>query len=454
MAPGAYAQEALRDSVDVTEIMQVEEWSLRKCTEYAISHNREIIHQILQSKMQEADLALARKARIPSLTGGVQEIFHFGNTLVAFSVDANAIMSLTQLGAQFELPLFTGMQIPNHRKAMEWGLQASEQNIEVARVNVRIKVAAAYLQLLMCKSEVQLAKEQVSMGEKLLSRAKKLVEDGKKPKNEVSQAEADLSGSRFLLTQAEGNEVMARVALANLLNLEDHNAFDISAPDDPDYLPAQWKVDEIPFESILQYHPSVRAAEYNVKSSEYRVKEAKSYYYPNLSMLANYTTYFYAPFMLSGPAVNAGTNLPSGFDASQFKTQLQNNGWGQVGFRLTIPILSAFNVKEQVKKARFAQQDALTYLDETKLELGKQIREAYYSTVTAKERHVSAVAAESAYKTSMDYRQELYDVGRATLYDLSQDRLKWLKAQEEVLSAKYEYLLRSAILDIYIDFAE
>ena len=113
-----------------------------------------------------------------------------------------------------------------------------------------------------------------------------------------------------------------------------------------------------------------------------------------------------------------------------------------------MPILN-LGTSRQINRARLALNDAQVTLDESRKELSKQLREAYYQTLTAKERHSSAVKAESAALESYDYQKKMYEVGRSTTYDLDQSRLRWFAASEEVVRSKYEYMLRNKILEFY-----
>jgi len=142
-----------------------------------------------------------------------------------------------------------------------------------------------------------------------------------------------------------------------------------------------------------------------------------------------------------------------GYKDFHIGSQLGNNGWGALGFKLAIPILNLPTTR-QVSRAKIAFDDARVTLDESRKEISKQFREAYYQTVTARERYTSAVKAESAAMESYDYQKKAYDVGRSTTYDLDQSRLKWFAASEEAVRSKYEYLLRNKILEYYSSFMQ
>ncbi|MBQ2599797.1 MAG: TolC family protein, partial [Bacteroidales bacterium] len=168
------------------------------------------------------------------------------------------------------------------------------------------------------------------------------------------------------------------------------------------------------------------------------VKAAQGAYYPQLSLFANYNNYFV---------------LPIGYPDIHIGSHPDKTGWGALGVKLSVPILN-LTTNRKVSKAKVALEDARVTLDESRKEISRQFREAYYRTLTARDRYTSAVKAESAAQEAYDYQKKMYDVGRSTTLELNQSRMKWFSAGEEVVRAKYEYLLRNRILGYYSNYAE
>lgn len=406
-------------------------WSIDDCVEYALEHNPEILHRQLQYDTQKEILSETTVSRVPKIDIGVQETMHSGNALIMYSVDENLTMSLTQVAANLEMPLYTGGAITNSKEAERYTLKAAGENIIVSQINTRIRVAAAYLQLLNNKSQEQIAKEQVELCREQLEIVSRLVAEGKRTNADIAEARSALSSAEHMLTAANGNTIISKVNLVNMIGLDDETGFEIR--DIEDSVEGTEVTPLLPMLNDIDNHPSVMAARYNMTSAEYREKAARAALYPQLSFFANYNNYFY---------------LPIGYKDFHIGSQLGTNGWGSLGLKLAVPILN-LGTSRQINRARLALNDAQVTLDESRKELSKQLREAYYQTLTAKERHSSAVKAESAALESYDYQKKMYEVGRSTTYDLDQSRLRWFAASEEVVRSKYEYMLRNKILEFY-----
>ncbi len=410
-------------------------WDLEGCIEYAIVHNPDILHRKIQYDVQKEVLGQSKIARVPVVTIGAQETLHSGNALIMYSVDENLTMSLTQVAAMLEMPLITGRSIPPTRTAEENALKAAAENIIVSKINVRIRVAAAYLQLLTNISQEQIARQQVTLCEEHLKSVTRLVEEGKRTNADLAEAHSALSSAEYMFTSAAGNTTIARIHLINLIGLDDGTGFVIKELDED--------VEDIEMNSLLSLlggldtHPSVLAAKYNVTGAEYRAKAARGALYPRLSLFANYNSYFYAPI---------------GIKEFHIGSQLGANDWAAVGFKLAIPILD-LNVRKQISRADLAFRDAQVSFDESRREITRQLREAYYQTLTARDRYISAEKAESSARESYNFQKKMYEVGRCTTYDLDQSRLRWYAASEETVKSKYEYLLRNKIMEYYINYS-
>ena len=411
-------------------------WSLDDCVSYAIVHNPEILHRQLQYDNQKEVLDEASSSRMPVVNLGIQETLHSGNTLLMYSVDENLTMSLTQLAATLEMPLLSGGSIPNTKNAELYTLKASAENITVSKINVRIRVAAAYLQLLNNASEESIAQEQVELCKEELRNVEKLVSEGLRTNADLAEVRSALSSAEHMYTAAKGNTIMAKVDLVNLIGLEDETGFEIEKL--PENVEDTETVPLFPLLEDIDSHPSVLSAQYNLTSAEYRVKAAKGALYPQLSLFANYNNFIC---------------LPIGYKDFQIGSQPGKNGWGALGLKLAIPILN-LPANRRVSRARLALNDAQVTLDESRKEIVRQYREAYYKTLTAKDRYASAVRAESAARESYGYQRKMFDVGRSTTYDLDQSRLKWFSASEEVVRSKHAYLLSNKILEYYTHYSE
>lgn len=431
-ASGAKAQNT--DLAPVMREAHVGTMTLQQCIEYAVSHNLNIQQQELNEENKKIQLETTRYSRLPDLSASLSEGFGFGRSTGRDGSTVDNTSASTSFNISTSMPLFDGFRISNQIKSDKFSLQAASAQLEKARQDISIQVASYYLNALYYKGMVAIQRQQVELDKKTLQKAKDLFEAGKKPESEVVSAQAQVDVALHQLTEAEGNETMARLDLMQALNLtEDVQSFSIADIDttqlSKDITPAAQV-----FEQAVMLHPSIMGAKYNLESSKYALKVAKSANLPSLSLRASYSNSYYHQF---------------DFDNMSFGKQLDLNGSEYVGLSLNIPIFNRFATRNSIRQARLQIQNQELQLNDSQLQLQKQIEQAYWNAIKARANYTSAESATRSMQLSYDYESERYAAGKSTAIDLQNTQTKLEKALSDQLQAKYEYLMRVKILEFY-----
>jgi outer membrane protein TolC len=196
------------------------------------------------------------------------------------------------MGLMGMVPLYTGSRLSSQIKADKYSHLAAMEDVRAAERDLRIQVAATYLQLLYNKSELSIVRQQQDVSQLLLKQAQSLYKRGKRPVSDVVEAEALVSRDEAMLAAAEGNVTLAMFDLRQLLNLPDSVRFDVCEPSDTiDTLSPLLEL------SSLASHPEVLSDKYNIQQAEQQVKVARSCYYPSLMLVGEFGTFwgsFYA----------------------------------------------------------------------------------------------------------------------------------------------------------------
>lgn len=408
--------------------------SLQECIEYALSHNNNIQQQQLNEENRKIQLETTRYSRLPDLSASLSEGFGFGRSTGRDGSTVDNTSASTSFSISTSMPIFDGFRISNQVKSDRFSLQAATAQLEQARQDVSIQVAGYYLNALYYKGVVAIQHQQLELDKQTLQKARDLYEAGKKPESEVVAAQAQVDMTAHQLTEAEGNETMARLDLMMALNLtDDVRSFHITDIDTTQLGKDITSAAQV-FDQAVLLHPSIMAAKYNLESSKYALKVAKSANLPTLSLRASYSNSYYHQFDFN--------NLP-------FSKQIDLNGSEYVGLSLNIPIFNRFATRNSIRQARLQIQNQELQLNESQLQLQKQIEQAYWNAVKARANYVSAESAARSTSLSYSYESERYAAGKSTSIDLQNTRQKLEKALSDQLQAKYEYLMRVKILDFY-----
>lgn len=409
--------------------------SLQQCIEYALNHNISIQQQQLNEENRKIQLETTRYSRLPDLSANIGEGFGFGRSTGRDGSTVDNTSASTSFSIMTSMPVFDGFRISNQIKSDRFSLQAATAQLEKARQDVSIQVASYYLNALYYKGVVAIQRQQLELDKQTLQKAKDLFEAGKKPESEVVAAQAQVDITLHQLTESEGNETMARLDLMQLLNLND----DVRSFSITDIDTTQLSKDITPaaqvFEQAAQLHPSIMAAKYNLESSKYALKVAKSANLPTLSLSARYSNSYYYQF-------DSDFNQP-------FSKQLDLNGSEYLGLSLNIPIFNRFATRNSIRQARLQIQNQELQLSDAQLQLQKQIEQAYWNAIKARANYSSAESAARSTQLSYNYESERYAAGKSTSIDLQNTRNKLEKALSDQLQARYEYLMRVKILEFY-----
>lgn len=409
-------------------------WTLRQCIDYAIEHNINIRQTANIAEQSAVDVNSAKWARLPNLNGSAGQNWNWGRTK---SPADNSYSDTNNGSSNFNLntniPLFTGLQLPNQQALSKLNLKAAIEDLNKAKEDIAINVASSYLQVLLNLELNKVSKHQTSLSQEQLQRIKRLYEVGKSSPSEVAEMQARVAQDEMTAVQADNTYKLSLLDLSQLLELPTPEGLAIVNPDEELLFSPLTPPDEIYMQAITS-KPDIKAAQYRLEGSKKNIRIAQSQYYPQLSLGAGVGTSFYT---VGG---HAGTN---------FTYQMRNNLSKFIGFDLSIPLFNRFSTRNKVRTARLQQFNQSLQLDETKKTLYKEIQQAWYNAIAAESKYNSSEVAVNANEESFHLMSEKFNNGKATSVEYNEAKLNLTRALSDKIQAKYDYLFRTKILDFY-----
>ncbi len=410
-------------------------WSLKQCIDYARENNLTIKQQILDAEYRNNQLEQKKMGRLPSLNASTSYDISFGR--VPDETDFTFNNQTTQFG-RFSLtssvPLFEGFSQKNEIAQNHADWMAALKQVEKAGNDMALTITAYYLQILFDKELLEVAKNQLDIVSQQVSRTEKLVEAGSLAIGNLLEIRSQAAREALNVTQMENNLSLSLLDLAQALDLEDPAGFDILTPDLPTLEEKQLDTPLRLYDEALDIMPQIEASQYNLESSEYAFKAARGNLYPRLSLGAGWNTSV------------AKTKDDDSFDFGQ---RFRNNVNQYVGLSLSIPIFNGLAAKTNVNNAKIGILNAEYALEKDKQALRKEIQQAYADALASFRKYEAGMLAVNSYRESFRYTEQKFNVGMVNPVDYSVAKNEYIKAQSEFLQAKYEYLLRTKILDFY-----
>jgi len=413
-------------------------WTLRQCIDYAVEHNIEVKQQEIATKNAEVELSTSKNSRLPNLNARLTHDFNFGQ-----SIDKNSNSTITKnvsstgFSISSAVPLFTGFRISNEINQDKLDLQAATETLNKAKDNLQLQVASLYLESLFKKEILKAYNEQADLSRKQVVRTQTLVEAGKVPMSQLYDIKAQLAKDELNVTIANNDLSISLLNIAQALNIREADGFDIEEPSLTNTIESNLSSIQPPvqvYQTALTVKPHIKEAEYKLESSRKGLKVAQAGYYPTLDFNIGYST---------------SSQRVYNFDNMSLGDQLKDHGSRYFGFTLNIPIFNRFQVRNQVRSARLKIMNNELALENVKLDLYKEIQQAYQSAVAAQSKFNSTEKAYQAAEESFKYAQERYDVGKSTVYEFSEAQTKLLTSKSEQIQAKYDFIFRAKILDFY-----
>lgn len=412
-------------------------YTLLECIDIALENNRDIKQQELNRQQRQVAYSQARADLLPAVNASSGQSFVFGRSIGLDNTYQNTNSSQTNFNIGADITIFDGLRMKHNIDARRADVLVSEADLERIKDEITMSVSTAFLQALLNHELLLIAENQIESTQANLLRSSELVNSGKMAKGELYEIEAQIAKEELNRVQAESSYKLALLDLAQIMELESFNDFDIASP------PAETLINETPllssqmvYESALVNRPEIKSIQYQLERSMKEKLMARSQYYPTLSFGANMGTGYYN--------MSGGNNDP-------FATQLKNNVSNSLGFNLRIPIFNRFQVKNSVQNAEIAIANRRLEMDKTKLELRKRIEQAFFNAVGAESRWAAAQKSVTASNEAYRFAKEKHESGRANSYELFLAKNNQTQALSEEAQAKYEYAFRLKILELLKD---
>ncbi len=414
-------------------------WDLRECCTYAVEHNISIKQRENSRDQQALRLSTAKNSRLPDLSASASESFSFGRGLTLDNTYTNRSTSSTGFSLGTNIPLFTGFQIPNQIKLNRLNLEAATADLEKAKNDICMQVAQAYVQILYDMEIADVARRQIAIDSGQVARLEAFVKNGKASQAELSQQQSTLAQAHLTATQADNNLQLAILALTQLLELPSPEGFAIVRPDmDANSslftLHSSLSSPEAIYQEALAIKPEVQAEQLRLSAADRSIDIARAGLYPTLSLSAGLQSNYYKT---------------QGFPADKFSTQLKNNFSQYIGINLNVPIFNRFQTRNSIRSAKIDRENQLLQFDNVKKSLYKEIQQVYYNALAANSKHQSSEAAARSSKDAFTLMQAKYENGKATITEFNEAKNNYLKAESDLVQARYEFLYQKALIDFY-----
>lgn len=414
-------------------------YSLSDCIKIALKENP----QIKQAQSNAAIAAEAKKGStysfIPSLSLSNQHNLSTGRVLdpTTYQFITNRTVFDMSASVGGSVTLFDGGERTQQVRKAKLNLQSALLETERTRNDLTLNVTSMFLNLVLDREAIAVIKNKLALFQDQEERIRKKIEYSAAAPSDLLTIQADVTNAQVDLTNACSNFDLDRIALCELLAINDWQNFDITieGQDLDDIQPRLWDADNLVQSAFTL--PQIRQKELTIESASRDICIASSAFWPTLRLNAGYgTTFSNARIRLDG-------------NEYSFRDQLRDNMSSYVTLSVSIPILSAISVSNTVKQRKLAQERAKQELTMTKLALDKEVKQAVVNTNASYAKYQLLEDNVTKCREALRLVGLKYDAGATTYYDYQIAVSNLFQAEEQRLQAKYEYIFRTYILKFY-----
>jgi outer membrane protein len=307
---------------------------------------------------------------------------------------------------------------------------SSESNLFRSRQTTVYNVATQFVAYLGAKSQLDVQNENLASLQLQESQIQRFADAGARPISDLYTIKAQVATAQLQVVNAEAQIEAAKFNLMRTLQLDATKDYDFVKPD----LPTSATTINYNLDSLTQLAYGQRrdyvAAQEQVTSAQKRVASAGRGYWPSLGFSIGYGS--------SGRFISG--------QQTSFADQFHQNRGGQISTNLSFPIFDRSNISIQKTRAQIAQENAELNLKSTRQSVALDVRTAWYNIRSAQQRLIAAQAGLVSATQALEATQQRYNVGAATLLEVSQNRAQRVTAQSNLADAQYNLVVNQAAM--------
>lgn len=448
-------------------VMQAQ-YSLKQCIDSAITNNLELKQAELQMQSSRIDWQQARANMLPTLNGSIGHGINQGRSIDPFTNDyIDQRYNFAGYGLSSGITLFNGLGVQNTIKQNSLIYQASKMDVQQMKDNLTLNIILAYLQVLTNQDLLEQSQGQVEVSRQQVERLQKMNQEGAIVPSQLTNLQGELAANEVGVIDNQNALQTSKLALFQLMNV----MFDSSANFERinvDAFNLQYDagVAEI-YETALDKLALVKAADLRKESAVKGVQAAKGFLYPQLSLNGNMNTNYSSAAMqniflkredittdnyVTVDGVKTNVISPQDqfrSDKIDYGKQLNNNLYTTISLDLRIPLLNSFSARNRVKKANIQLKSYDYVAESTRVQLRQAVEQAYANMTAARNRYKALLTQVAAFKESFRTSEVRFNAGVETVVDYVIAKNNLDRANSNLIIARYDYLLRTKVLDYY-----
>jgi outer membrane protein len=442
--------------------------TLKQCVDLALKNNVDVNRSELQMENSKVNLTLAKGDMLPFISGNINHGISQGKTIDPFTNSyVNQNLSYADYGLNGQVALWNAGSIRNNIRANSLNYQASKMDLQQQKDNITISVILAYLQVLNNIEQLNAAQQQLEVSRKQVERLEILNKDGAVSPADLYNLRGDYGTNQLNVVNIKNTLESSKVDLVQLMNVPYSSDLVLEKINTEAELSLYGGNSQQIYQQAMQNLAMIKAVDLRKEGALKAVKSAKGRLFPSLVLNGNLSTNYSnsaatqnivstsevptdSYVLLNSeklPVYSPQSTYTS--DKISYGSQWKNNFASSFSVGLQIPILNGLSARGSLNRSKIEVKRTDLEAKTTKTVLQQQIEQAYVNMNSAYERYQTLTQQVKDYAESFRIGEVRFNAGAITSVDYLIVKRSVDNANINLIAAKYDYILRTKILDFY-----
>ncbi len=391
-------------------------WTLEQCLQYGLNRHPQLRVAESNVSAEKARLLQTSSAYDPKLDLRANWRHSKVETASGRNI-VDATTDSTSESVSASKLLFDAGQTGLQKKAAGESLAAAKARRDSTLTELAADIKAAFFRAQQATELLKVREETLEGYERHLEKVESFVEVGTRAPFDITRAQVDVANARVELISARSNLKVALAGLARAVGLSE--TIDIARYEDfrqPNGLIAD--KDELLNEAMSR--PDLKAAGFQVKAADLRLKEARLGRSPSVSASADYQW--------------SGTVSPL------------DRQWG-MGVSMSWPVFDGAITRAQIDSACSTLENNAAALENSKLAVSAELENSITGLTDALERLQATTVLVQQASESLHLAEGRYDAGLGSPLEITDARVEFARARGNHVVAMFDSLIAQAELD-------
>lgn len=419
---------ALPAAAQAQQAQPVERITFQQAIEIALRQNVAVLTAENAIETSRLNVSQARSTMWPTFNFSVG-----GGNSIGKQFDQSTASLLTKMTQSANTGVSSGFTLVDFGRGLDVAsakanLAASEAELFRGKQTAVYTVAQQFVTYLSAQSQVEVQRENVASLQLQEAQIQRFADAGARPISDLYNVKSQVANAQLQLVNAEAQVENAKFALMQTLQLDAAKDYEFVKPDIPQAATSiTYNLDSL---TRIAYsrRRDVTTAQQRLEAAQYDVRSQARGHWPSIGVNANY-----------------GTNGRFG-QTMTVTDQFEQNRGGSVGLSIGVPILDRGATRIARTRASINEENAQLQLASTRQRVALDVRTAWYNIRSAQSRLVAAQAGLVAATQALEATTQRYNVGAATLLEVTQLRAQRVTAQSNLADAQYNLVLNQAAM--------